>query len=94
MVKMKSNRAEDIIKYPLITEAAFNKIDSPTENALVLIVDRRATKTQIKKAFEALYEVKVAKVNTLITPDGKKKAFVKLTPEYSALDLATEFGII
>jgi large subunit ribosomal protein L23Ae len=91
---MNKKLAEDIIKYPLITEAAFNKIDSPTENALVLIVDRKATKTQIKKAFEELYEVKVEKVNTLITPDGKKKAFIKLKPEFSALDLATDFGII
>lgn len=91
---MNPKLAQDIIKYPLITEAAFNKMDSPTENALVLIVDRTATKIQIKTAFEELYRVKVEKVNTLITPDGKKKAFVKLKPEFSALDLATEFGII
>ena len=91
---MKIKFPQDIIKYPLITEAAFNKMDSPTENALVLIVDRRANKHQIKQAFEALYEAEVEKVNTLITPDGMKKAFVKLKPEYSALDLATDFGII
>ncbi len=91
---MKFRQPQDIIKYPLITEAAFNKMDNMYQNALVFIVDRRATKHEIKKAFEALYKVKVVKVNTLITPQGTKKAFIKLSPENSALDLATEVGII
>ncbi len=91
---MKYSHPQDIIKYPLISEAAFSKMDSINENALVFIVDRRATKHEIKYAFEVLYKVKVSKVNTLITPQGDKKAFIKLTPEYNALDLATEVGII
>jgi ribosomal protein uL23 len=91
---MKFRQPHDIIKYPLITEAAFNKMDNVNENALVFIVDRRATKHEIKHAFETLYKVKVVKINTLITPQGKKKAFIKLSSDYSALDLATEFGII
>jgi ribosomal protein uL23 len=69
-------------------------MDSIYENALVFIVDRRATKHEIKQAFETLYEVKVIKVNTLITPQGQKKAFIKLSQDHSALDLATEVGII
>ena len=91
---MKFRHPQDIIKYPLITEAAFNKMDNVYENSLVFIVDRRATKHEIKHAFETLYKVKVVKINTLITPQGKKKAFIKLSPDYSALDLATEVGII
>lgn len=91
---MKFRHPQDIIKYPLITEAAFQKMDSINENSLVFIVDRRATKHEIKLAFEILYKIKVVKVNTLITPQGEKKAFVKLSPDYSALDLATEVGII
>jgi ribosomal protein uL23 len=91
---LKYKDPQDVVKYPLITEAAFNKMDNVNENALVFIVDRRATKPEIKQAFEKLYEVKVAQVNTLITPQGKKKAFIKLTSEFSALDLATEVGII
>ena len=91
---MKFNYPHDIIKFPLITESAFNKMDNINENALVFIVDRRATKHQIKNAFESLYKVSVVKVNTLITPQGTKKAFIKLVPENSALDLATEVGII
>jgi large subunit ribosomal protein L23Ae len=91
---MKFRDPQDIIKYPLISESAFNKMDDINENALVFIVDRRATKHQIKRAFESLYKVNVVKVNTLITPQGKKKAFIKLSQDHSALDLATEVGII
>ncbi|MHA1834598.1 MAG: 50S ribosomal protein L23, partial [Candidatus Baldrarchaeia archaeon] len=60
---------------------------------LTFIVDRRANKPTIKKAVESLFKVKVDKVNTLITPDGRKKAYVKLSPEYSAADIATKLGI-
>ena len=41
-----------------------------------------------------LYEIKVLKVNTLIRPDGVKKAYVKLTPDFDALDVANKIGII
>lgn len=33
-------------------------------------------------------------VNTLITPAGTKKAYVKLPPDQEALDLASKIGII
>ena len=69
-------------------------MDNINENALVFVVDRKATKHEIKHAFESLYNVSVVKVNTLITPQGNKKAFIKLSSEFSALDLATEVGII
>ena len=48
----------------------------------------------MKKAVEELYEVEVEKVNLLITPQGEKKAFVKLTPEYRASDVAIKLGIL
>ncbi|KAL9664503.1 hypothetical protein QQ045_019906 [Rhodiola kirilowii] len=34
------------------------------------------------------------KVNTMIRPDGTKKAYVRLTPDYDALDVANKIGII
>jgi len=42
---------------------------------------------------EALYEVKVAKVNTVMTSKGVKKAYVKLQPEHRASDIAIRLGI-
>ncbi len=80
-----------IIKKPLITEKTFDLIEK--ENKLVFIVDRKANKSQIKKAVEKLHNVKVKKVNTMITPQGNKKAFVKLHPEFSAQDIAIDLGI-
>jgi len=80
-----------IIKKPLITENTFDLIEN--ENKLVFYVERKANKNQIKKAIERIHKVKVVKVNTLITPDGEKKAFIKLHPDNSASDLAIDLGI-
>jgi len=65
-----------------------------TENKLVFIVNIKATKSDIKRAVEELYDVKVEKVNVTITPEGQKKAFVKLHPEYKATDVAIKLGIL
>jgi len=61
---------------------------------LVFIVDVRANKPQIKEAVSKLYGIKAVRVNTLIRPDGKKKAFVKLGKDVDALDVANRIGII
>ena len=64
-------------------------------NTLVFIVDGKGNKHQIKQAVKRLYDIDVAKVNTLIRPDGeKKKAYVRLAPDYDALDVANKIGII
>jgi large subunit ribosomal protein L23Ae len=80
------------IKHPLTTESAMKKIED--NNTLVFIVDIRANKPKIKAAVKKMYEVEVAKVNTLIRPDGAKKAYVKLAADYDALDVANKIGII
>lgn len=53
-----------IIKFPLTTESAMKKIED--NNTLVFIVDVKANKHQIKQAVKKLYDIDVAKVNTLI----------------------------
>ena len=82
----------EVILYPLMTESASLMVER--ENKLVFIVNLKATKLEIKKAVEELYEVKVEKVNIAVTPDGEKKAFVKLSPEYKATDVAIKLGIL
>ncbi|KAF7768447.1 hypothetical protein Agabi119p4_7690 [Agaricus bisporus var. burnettii] len=77
---------------PLNTESAMKKIEE--HNTLVFIVDVRANKRQIKDAVKKLYDVDAAKVNTLIRPDGKKKAYVRLTADADALDVANKIGFI
>ncbi|MEM0340676.1 MAG: 50S ribosomal protein L23 [Acidilobaceae archaeon] len=64
------------------------------ENTLVLIVDRRATKHDVKRAVEELFKVEVEEVRTLITPRGEKKAYVKLAPQYKARDVAASLGVL
>ncbi|KAG2573120.1 hypothetical protein PVAP13_7KG229100 [Panicum virgatum] len=81
-----------ILKYPLTTESAMKKIED--NNTLVFIVDLKADKKKIKAAVKKMYDIQAKKVNTLIRPDGKKKAYVKLTPDYDALDVANKIGII
>jgi large subunit ribosomal protein L23 len=80
------------ICYPVMTEVTSRILE--TENKLVFIVSKKATKADIKRAVEELYDVDVQSVNSTITPDGEKKAFVRLTPEFKASDLAIKLGIL
>jgi large subunit ribosomal protein L23 len=84
--------AHEIILYPMMTEAASVMVEK--ENKLVFIVNKKARKSDVKRAVEELYEVKVEKVNLLVTPQGEKKAFVKLRPEFKAADVAIKLGIL
>merc|ERR1712008_31048 len=81
-----------IIQCPVTTEPAMKKIEEI--NTLVFLVDIKATKPKIKQAVKEMYDVQCAKVNTLIRPDGRKKAYVRLTQDYDALDVANRIGII
>eukprot|EP00286_Rhodomonas_abbreviata_P006491 CAMPEP_0181343566 /NCGR_PEP_ID=MMETSP1101-20121128/31658_1 /TAXON_ID=46948 /ORGANISM="Rhodomonas abbreviata, Strain Caron Lab Isolate" /LENGTH=139 /DNA_ID=CAMNT_0023455211 /DNA_START=14 /DNA_END=433 /DNA_ORIENTATION=+ len=82
----------DVIKYPLTTESAMKKIEE--NNTLVFIVNVTANKRQIKDAVKAMYDITAAKINTLIRPDGLKKAYVRLSPDQEAADVANKLGII
>jgi large subunit ribosomal protein L23 len=82
----------NVIKNPLSTEKAIRLMES--ENKMLFVVNIKATKSDIKKAMEKLYKVKVQKINTFITPKGEKRAYIKLSPETPAIDLATELGLM
>ena len=84
--------SELVVVYPMMSEDTVKLIE--TENKITFIVNNRATKHDIKRAVEELYEVKVSRVLTLTTPEGKKKAYVKLSPESKASDLAVKLGIL
>jgi len=82
----------EAIKHPLSTEKAIRLMES--ENKLLFVVDRKANKNDIKGAVEKMFKAKVDKVNTLITPDGKKRAYVKFSAETPAIDIATQLGLM
>jgi len=81
----------NVLKYPLSTEKSVKLITN--YNKIVFIVDNLATKKDIKDEFENMFKVKVLKINTLIH-NGKKKAYIKLSPENPAIDIATQLGLM
>ena len=64
------------------------------QNTLVFLVDVRANKFHIRDAVKKLYDVDCEKINTLIRPDGLKKAFVRLTRDTDAADVASKIGLL
>ena len=82
----------DVISYPLMTESASLMVEK--DNKLIFVVNLKAGRSDVKRAVELLYEVKVDRITVLITPQGEKKAFVKLKPEYKASDVAIKLGIL
>jgi large subunit ribosomal protein L23 len=84
--------ARNLIIRVHFSEKASNLMER--ENVITLIVDRRASKNDVKRVFEDLFQVKVEKVRTLITSRGEKKAYVKLAPGFNARDVATRLGVV
>lgn len=82
---------KEVIIHPDVTEKSMKLVE--LENKLVFVVVTSSSKKDVKNAVEKLYEVKVADVNTVVTPKGIKKAYVKLMPEYKAEEVATRIGI-
>ena len=90
--------AYDIIRRPVITEQSMADV---ADKKYVFMVDINANKTEIKAAVEEIFDVKVAKVNTLrqlgkvkrtgAYPAGKradyKKAIITLTADSKTIEL-------
>lgn len=79
-----------LIKCFLVTEKSVAELE---KNILTAIVDIRARKKDIKREVERLFNVEVERVNTLITPRGEKKAYIKLKSEYSAEEVLSKLGV-
>lgn len=80
----------EVIKKPILTEKTYKQM---AEGKYTFTVNRKANKSHIKKAFEQIFEVKVADVNIINSKPktktvgrfvGKtqavKKALIKLAP--------------
>lgn len=91
-----SKVAQDIILKPVITEKSMDELQA---GKYTFKVAKDANKTEIKKAVEQLFDVKVAKVNTLNVNGhykrvgrfvGKtsdwKKAVITLTEDSKAIE--------
>ncbi|KAF7701641.1 60S ribosomal protein L23A [Cucumispora dikerogammari] len=82
----------DVILYGLKSEKSTVAIEAI--NTLVFICAKNATKKEIKDAFEAIYNVKAKKVNTLNTIDGKKKAYIRCLKDGDAIEVANDAQIL
>ena len=80
-----------VLKYPLMGEkATFLR----AQNKLTFIVDKNASKKEIKEAIETIYNVKPVKITTMITVEGLKKTHITLDASYSAEEIASHFGVL
>ena len=82
----------NIIRYPLSTEKTIRMMES--ENKLIFVVDRSANKSDVKSAVERLLNVKVDSVRTQNCVSGEKRAYVKFSKEFPAIDIATNLGLM
>jgi large subunit ribosomal protein L23Ae len=83
----------DVIRQPVATESV-TRMNIVEQNTVVFLVKKQANKKTIRTAVQHLYKVQVKKVNTLITPKGDKKAYVKLVGDSAATELANKIGAI
>ncbi len=80
-----------VIRHPLVTEKAMNEMDF--QNKLQFVVDVDATKETVAAAVAERYDVTVESVNTQVTPQGGKKATVRLSEDDEAQEVASRIGV-
>ncbi|KAL0229832.1 hypothetical protein PCE1_003396 [Barthelona sp. PCE] len=79
-----------ILKMPHSTTKTVKLLED--HNTITYIVDVRATKNQIKNAFKELYQIEAERINTLVRPQGDKKAYIKLPEDQEAVMIANKIG--
>ena len=79
------------IRYPHVTEKAMNEMDY--RNKLQFMVSLDATKPEIAAEIEERFDVSIVDVTTQVTPDGEKKATVKLSEDDDADEIASRIGV-
>ena len=88
----------DIVKRPVITERSMENV---ADKKYVFEVDINANKTEIKAAIEGIFDVKVAKINTIrmlgkvkrtgAYPAGRRAAYKKAVVTLTADSKTIEF---
>jgi len=81
-----------VLLYPLTTEKAVGGIEK--ENKVTFVVAPNASKKQVKEEVEKQFKEKVRKVTTVVSLDGRKKAFVRFARAGAAADIASKLKIV
>lgn len=79
-----------IILHAYVTEKSMDEMER--QNKLEFVVDRRANRSEIRRAVEQTYQCKVSKITTKIVPSGKI-ATVRFAKEFSAEDIGSRAGV-
>ena len=81
-----------VLRYPFVTEKAMMMLEN--QNKLQFVVDSDATKNQIKREIERAFDQEVARVSTIMTMDGQKKAVISFASEKAAEEILSRLGIM
>jgi large subunit ribosomal protein L23 len=84
------NLRHRILLHAYVTEKSMDEMERM--NKLEFMVDRRATRADIRRAVEEIYSCKVSKVNVKIVRNGKI-ATIKFAPPFSAEDIGGRAGV-
>ncbi len=79
-----------ILLHAYVTEKAMDEMER--QNKLEFLVDRRATRQEVRRAVESIYQCKVDKITIKIVRVGKV-ATVRLAKEHSAEDIGGRAGV-
>jgi len=81
-----------VLKYPFVTEKAMMVLEN--QNKLQFLVDKSATKPQIKQEIEKAFDQEVTSISTIMTMKGQKKAIVSFSNEKAAEEILSRLGIM
>ena len=80
------------LKYQFVTEKAMVLLEN--QSKLQFLVNRQASKGQIKREIEKAFGQNVKSVRTLMTMHGEKKAIVSFENEKAAEEILSRLGIM
>ena len=80
------------LKYPFVTEKAMVLLEN--QSKLQFLVEREATKEDIKKEIEKAFGQNVKSVRTLMNTHGQKKAIVSFENDKAAEEILSRLGIM
>jgi large subunit ribosomal protein L23 len=78
--------------YPLVTEKAMVLLENTSK--LSFIVEKEATKNEIRAALEKNFGKKVASLSTMMTSKGTKKAIITFEEKNAAEEILSQLGIV
>jgi large subunit ribosomal protein L23 len=81
-----------ILKFPFVTEKAMMTLER--DNTLQFLVEKTATKPQIRREIEKTFGKEVASVRTLMSTKGEKKAIISFVDEKAAEEILSRLGIV